>query len=880
MRSMVLHGLWTVLVVFVFAACGGGGSTTGTEDTQDNQDVTIEDDQTNIEDTSEGDEKELPCVDEDDDGFFVGDGCMEGLVRDCDDGNPNIHPSATEVCGNDVDENCDGKKDECGDLCVDSDADGFVGKTDDCPEGVDCDDNNNQINPDATEVCGNSIDEDCDGYDDSCDPCADVDEDGYVGASDECPEGTDCDDKNNQIYPGAVEVCGIQIDENCYALDAECPPECVDQDNDGYGFGADCDGYDCNDGNAHVHPGANEICGNGIDDDCVDGDEVCPTACTDGDSDGFGRGTDCAVEDCDDTNQNIYPGATEICGNGVDEDCNGSDLACDECIDLDGDGYGEGTACDGADCDDTNPAIHPGANEICGNGIDEDCTGDDSDCDCVDLDGDGYGAGTECMGADCDDTDGSVHPGATEICGNGVDDDCVGGDETCQTVACTSDANCGNDQLCDQGTGNCRFAKVWEWWAPTFYVDTDTDGPGLDLPRSMNFDGDWNAANNEVNLPYGSAEAVVYYSFVKTSTHWYLGYYLFFPKRWTTWFGGTKYENTVRSVMMVVKQDGTMYGKPVLMETTTEDTYLKYTPTGETTELAGTASIDGEFWYDTAFATNHHPIVYVKPQNHGIWADEDFWADIDYWEIDGFPDGDGVVYRFGGTSETPMNDNDDVWFDTVSIHENIWTKRNDIGETELFDEFGHFNYANNTNDKSVAPWRLYDSNLPLQPHGEWLYNPADLVRRHFSDGWGSFSFTYVYNPYVVKVLLWDLGVYVTADPLDGPADPYVKLWMYDGEGTAHTVLNNFYGIQASWYKDAVEVGTILDMWMELAGRNYFYGFMHPDHDYFGIEVRDYDGGWSGDEWLMDPEEAQYFSFDGIQLLDFADSDVTVEVVIP
>jgi len=310
MRRMVLHGLWTVLVAFVFAACGGGGGTTQVQDTQDNQDVTIQDDQTNTDDTSEGDEKELPCVDEDDDGFFVGEGCMEGLVKDCDDGNPNIHPSAAEVCGNDVDENCDGKMDECGDLCVDSDQDGFVGKTDDCPEGVDCDDNNNQIHPNAIEVCGNSIDEDCDGYDDSCDPCADVDEDGYVGLSDDCPEGTDCDDKNNQIYPGAVEVCGNQIDENCDGLDAECPPECVDQDNDGYGFGADCEGYDCNDGNAHVHPGANEICGNGIDDDCVDGDEVCPTTCTDSDSDGFGVGTDCAVEDCDDTNQNIFPGAT------------------------------------------------------------------------------------------------------------------------------------------------------------------------------------------------------------------------------------------------------------------------------------------------------------------------------------------------------------------------------------------------------------------------------------------------------------------------------------------------------------------------------------------------------------------------------------------
>lgn len=60
-----------------------------------------------------------------------------------------------------------------------------------------------------------------------------------------------------------------------------------------------------------------------------------------------------------------------ICGNGADEDCSGSDLACPKCVDSDGDGYGANCV-KGADCNDANSNIHPGAADTCGNGIDED----------------------------------------------------------------------------------------------------------------------------------------------------------------------------------------------------------------------------------------------------------------------------------------------------------------------------------------------------------------------------------------------------------------------------------------------------------------------------------------------------------------------------
>ncbi|MFZ1986947.1 MAG: DNRLRE domain-containing protein [Desulfatitalea sp.] len=80
--------------------------------------------------------------------------------------------------------------------------------------------------------------------------------------------------------------------------------------------------------------------------------------------------------DCNDANASIRPNATEICGDGIDQNCNGSDLICPNNIDNDNDGSTENQG----DCNDANASIHPGANEICGDGIDQNCNGNDLAC--------------------------------------------------------------------------------------------------------------------------------------------------------------------------------------------------------------------------------------------------------------------------------------------------------------------------------------------------------------------------------------------------------------------------------------------------------------------------------------------------------------------
>lgn len=228
----------------------------------------------------------------------------------------------------------------------------------------------------------------------------DDDNDGYT------EELGDCNLEDGSIHPGAVEIWYDGIDQDCDGSDD-------DQDGDGVLVAEDCD-----DTNAAVLPGAPELC-DGLDNDC-DGeiDDGAPTddsGYADADGDGAGdpdapvaycitppAGVVTTNGDCDDTNAEIYPTATELC-DGIDNNCNGrvdvdvaEDVEAFFYTDGDRDGYGRdggrtftgsceaptGYASVNGDCDDDNADVHPGAEEVC-DSLDNDCDGG------VDLNADG-----------------------------------------------------------------------------------------------------------------------------------------------------------------------------------------------------------------------------------------------------------------------------------------------------------------------------------------------------------------------------------------------------------------------------------------------------------------------------------------------------------
>ncbi len=413
---------------------------------------------------------EEDCEGEVDEGFELeGDGYTE-CGGDCDDDDPGVFPGADEFCDA-VDNDCDGEVDEDDALdawtwYIDVDGDGYgnVAVTVvacDQPlnfvaDATDCDDDAADRYPGAPETCDGE-DDDCDGIVDegAVDAGvwhADLDGDGYgdVDASteactpppDHVADATDCDDGDPGIHPGADELCN-GIDDDCDGVSDEddaldAVPWNADTDGDGYGdpdataLACDAppnyvgDATDCDDGDAAVFPGADELC-NGLDDDCdgvSDEDDALDAATwyEDADGDGFGNiwstWDACAPpldhvanhDDCDDDDPAVNPAADEIC-DGVDNDC---DPSTNEQADGDGDGF---AVCDG-DCDDADVAVNPDAEEVC-NGVDDDC--DPATDEEADVDGDGVSI---CEG-DCDDDDPDNAPGNPELC-DGFDNDCDG----------------------------------------------------------------------------------------------------------------------------------------------------------------------------------------------------------------------------------------------------------------------------------------------------------------------------------------------------------------------------------------------------------------------------------------------------------------------
>jgi len=455
------------------------------------------------------------------------------VAGDCNDVEASINPKVTETCDQ-IDNDCDGETDEpgangCQIRFKDEDDDDFGTEDSLCACVVtspytamvtgDCDDGDGGINPDAPEVCGDEKDNNCNGLTDEegapecVDFYYDFDGDGWGTDLKKClctadgfyraPGKTgDCQDDNPDVNPGAPEVCGNDQDDDCSGqTDEEGGVGCVwlhyDFDQDGFGSSLKkclcsiiglytaTDGTDCDDHDGDVNPSMTEICNNGKDDNCANGEDEedalgCQDYFYDGDLDDYGddskpvyclcnpdpgsNQTAAQGGDCNDGDPQVSPGTEETCDQ-KDNDCDDDTdeegaIGCqDYYFDGDGDQHGvmgqpamclcepdietKYTSQVADDCDDEDSDVSPGFVEVCDD-KDNDCDDDTDEEDAVgcdpyyyDWDEDGYGIEparclcgpdapakyTALEAGDCSDHDSSVHPGAA-VCGK--DGDCDG----------------------------------------------------------------------------------------------------------------------------------------------------------------------------------------------------------------------------------------------------------------------------------------------------------------------------------------------------------------------------------------------------------------------------------------------------------------------
>ena len=340
--------------------------------------------------------------------------------------------------------------------------------------------------------------------------------------------------------------------------------------------------------------------------------------------------------------------------------------------------------------------------------------------------------------------------------------------------------------------------------APTFYQALGSS-PRFDYITRFDFDGDWRGDNNWDNAADERVRlsASVYYAVSETRTHFFALYAAFHPRDYK---GGNErgailsevirdgarrlgdfdrtglaqeavlaHENDLEGVLVVAEKQGAELGRArvVRVETLAHNEFLKYSPGG-----------DGSRGVEQLRLRGQSAELFIEPRGHGIEA---YRGDRDQRESaeNGF-----VIYRYSGRAAEPGGGRpvagdgrlESVGYELVSLYDTLWARAQAGANATFGDSFGFATVSVRTraasgDDTALVveprllgaslrgvvggrnmarpPWGWFDNRERERPLGEWFFDPAGTIARHFSPS-EPFSLVYLHHPYI--------GIFETSTP--------------------------------------------------------------------------------------------------------------------
>jgi len=326
--------------------------------------------------------------------------------------------------------------------------------------------------------------------------------------------------------------------------------------------------------------------------------------------------------------------------------------------------------------------------------------------------------------------------------------------------------------------------KIAAEFTPIFYQGIGEE-PRSDYITNFDFDGDWKADNNWKNLDNSSfpLRAWIYYSVLETKTHYFVHYAVFHPRDYKGGLAASQalsaaiqiglerlghdptgglaedvalsHENDLEGCLVVARKQGTELSeaKVEYVETMAHNRYLRYRTSSANGELGEIIDLDGR-----------NPVLFIEPRGHGVM------------KYPGPRPVESLKYVFAGRADDPakMERADKVGYDLAPLVDTFWKRAVD-GKGETFaTESNYPAYAIRSEktanqavevkipsrklgstlkgsvgfaNKARMPWGWYDQTDRERPAGEWFFDPASVIARHF-DLEDSFSRVYVYHPYL------------------------------------------------------------------------------------------------------------------------------------